>query len=289
MEQRWKEILGQLQPMAPGTVDVFVTDSMGVLVTKQPMDFNEVEHIHRGYEFIIPFGQSTPYKVQNKTVETKHNKIFPVNPEQPHIAVKETSANTLIALFLEVEFLNDLAKSVSNISELAFENIGFTYDVHLQNLLTDFINELTYKQCGHDLITQSIALQVGVHLLRNLKNNCRLPIKERNYAEKKPIARAVDFIHANYQTPLSLNELAKAANLSPYHFCRVFKAETGKTPSEYLLDIKLKQAKELLLKCRDKSITEICFESGFNNLSHFSRTFLKKVDITPTDFVRQLL
>ncbi|SDG57392.1 AraC family transcriptional regulator [Desulfosporosinus hippei] len=287
MEKRWIEILGQLQPISPSTVDAFVTDSMGVFITKKPMNFNEVEHIHRGYEFIIPFGATTTYKFHKKTVKLEYNKILPVNCEQPHIAVDETSINTLIALFLDVQFLNNIAKSIFNTMELSFENISYAYDAYLQNMLTDFVNELKFKQSGYNLITQSIAIQVGVYLLRHLKSNCLLPVNERSYAEKKPIARAIDYIHANYQTAFSLNDLAMVTNLSPYHFSRVFKAEVGKTPMDYMLDVKIYHAKELFLKCRDKSVTEICFESGFNNLSHFSRTFLKKVGITPTDFIRQ--
>lgn len=288
LEKRWIEILGQLQPISPSTVDAFVTDSMGVFITKQPMNFNEVVHIHRGYEFIIPFGATTAtYKFHKKTVQLEYNKILPVNFEQPHIAVDETSINTLIALFLDVQFLNNLAKSISKTVELSFENISYAYDAYLQNMLTDFVNELKFKQSGYNLITQGIAIQVGVYLLRHLKSNCLLQVNERYHADKKPIARAIDYIHANYQTDLSLNDLAQVTNLSPYHFSRVFKAEVGKTPMDYMLDVKINHAKELLLKGRDKSVTEICFESGFNNLSHFSRTFLKKVGITPTDFMRQ--
>ncbi|MDA8221385.1 AraC family transcriptional regulator [Desulfosporosinus sp.] len=253
------------------------------------MNFNEVEHIHRGYEFIIPFGATATYKFHKKTVKLEYNKILPVNFEQPHIAVDENSINTLIALFLDVQFLNNIAKSISisNTVDLSFENISYGYDAYLQNMLTDFVNELKFKQCGYTLITQSIAIQVGVYLLRHLKSNCLLPVNERYYAEKKPIARAIDYIHANYQTAFSLNDLAQVTNLSPYHFSRVFKAEVGKTPMDYMLEVKINHAKELFLKCRDKSVTEICFESGFNNLSHFSRTFLKKVGITPTNFIRQ--
>jgi len=284
LEQRWKRILGQLQPLSQNTVDTYITDSMGIFFTKQPMSFNEVEHIHRGFEFIIPSGPASAYKLQRKTVRTEHNKILPFNPEQPHIAVDKTPINTLVALFFDVQFLTNIAKSITNSSELAFENMNFQYDAYLKNMLNGFIQEIKFKQCGYDLITQSIAIEIGVYLLRRIKSNCLLPVSERHYAEKKPIARAIDFIHANYQTGFSLDHLAQAANLSPYHFSRVFKSEVGKTPTEYLIDVKINHAKELLQKYKDKSITEICFESGFNNLSHFSRTFFKKVGVTPTGF-----
>ncbi len=288
MEQHWKVMLGQLQPISPSTVEAYVTESMGVFITKQSMNFSKVEHIHRGYEFVIPFGPTTTYKLNKKTVNMEYNKILPINPEQPHIATEESSIKTLIALFLDAHFLNNIAKSISGTTKVSFENINYAYDAYLQNLLTDFINELKLKQCGHKLITESIAIQVGVYLLRHLKSNCLFPVKERSYMEKKPIARAIDYIHANYQSGLSLHELAQVANLSPYHFSRVFKTEVGKTPMEYMIDVKINHAKELLRAGRGKSITEICFESGFNNLSHFSRTFLKKVRITPTAFIRQL-
>ena len=125
-----------------------------------------------------------------------------------------------------------------------------------------FIEESRYKQDGYDLITQSIAIQVGVHILRGIKNNCSVLKREKRYSEKKGIKQAVEFIHENYQQNFSLNDVARAAHLSPYHFSRVFKDEVGKAPFEYVLDMKIERAKELL-RHGDKSITEVCFESGF--------------------------
>lgn len=287
LELRWKGILGQLQPLGQNTVDAYLTENMGVFITKQPMSFNEVEHIHRGFEFIIPSGPASAYKLQTKTVRTEHHKILPFNPEQPHIALDDTPITTLVALFFDVQFLNNIAKSIAKTADLSFANMNFEYDAHLKNILHEFIKELKFKQSGYDLITQSIAIEAGVYLLRRLRSNCLLKVAERHYAENKTIARAIDFMHANYQTGFSLNDLAQAANLSPYHFSRVFKAEVGKTPMEYLVDLKIKHAKELLQKCEDMSITEICFESGFNNLSHFSRTFYKKVGVTPTAYIEK--
>lgn len=286
MEHRWKEILGQLQPIDQKSVEAYLAEDMGVFITKQPMKFHEVEHIHRGFEFIIPSGPVSVFRLSTKTVRMEHQKILPFNPEQPHIAVEDTPINSLVALFFDVQFFNNIAKSVANTSELSFANMSFEYDVYLQNLLHEFVKELKFKQSGYELITQSIAIEAGVHLIRRLRSNCLLPAAERHYAEKTPIARAIEFMHANFQADLSLHDLAKEANLSLYHFSRVFKAEIGQTPMDYFVDLKIKHARKLLQKCRDKSITEICFESGFNNLSHFSKTFYKKVGITPSAFMK---
>ncbi|MFZ5642647.1 MAG: helix-turn-helix domain-containing protein [Bacillota bacterium] len=78
------------------------------------------------------------------------------------------------------------------------------------------------------------------------------------------------------------------ANLSSYYFIRVFKAQMGKTPYEYLLDIKMEKAREML-KQRNHTITEICYECGFNSISHFTTAFKRKVGVTPTYYRKSAL
>ncbi len=74
--------------------------------------------------------------------------------------------------------------------------------------------------------------------------------------------------------------------MSPYHFIRIFKNETGKTPYEYLVDIKIEKACSLLRRS-NLSVTEICFLCGFNSSSHFSTVFKQKIGVSPSMY-RQL-
>ena len=82
--------------------------------------------------------------------------------------------------------------------------------------------------------------------------------------------------------------MSHIANLSPYHFIRVFKAETGKTPYEFLLEIKVEKAIELI-KARKYTITEIAMMCGFTSSSHFSNVFRKIKGISPTDFIKYIV
>jgi len=91
------------------------------------------------------------------------------------------------------------------------------------------------------------------------------------------------YIENNYTRKLYLDETAKRACLSKYHFCRVFKILTGQTVIEYVNNIRIEKAKELLRKTFF-SITEICFEVGFTNLSSFNRTFKKMAGVAPTEY-----
>ncbi len=101
---------------------------------------------------------------------------------------------------------------------------------------------------------------------------------------RNPHARQVlSYIHSNYQSDLTVAQLADIVNLSTYHFIRWFKRLTSSTPHEYLIHYRLKKAKELLINT-DESVEQIAVRCGFNSASHFCRCFKKAVGTTPRDF-----
>ncbi len=92
-----------------------------------------------------------------------------------------------------------------------------------------------------------------------------------------------DYIHDHYREDIKLIDAARLVGISSTAFSRFFKVRTGKTFSEYLIDIRIASASRLLIDTT-KSITEICFECGFNNLSNFNRIFKRKKGTTPKEF-----
>lgn len=90
-------------------------------------------------------------------------------------------------------------------------------------------------------------------------------------------------MHSHLQDPLTLQEIANAAQLSPFHFHRVFRSITGVPPCVYLAALRIEQAKNLLLKT-DLSVTSICFNVGYNSLGTFTTRFTQFVGATPTQF-----
>jgi AraC family transcriptional regulator len=83
--------------------------------------------------------------------------------------------------------------------------------------------------------------------------------------------------------PLTLDDLADMAGLSPFHFARVFRSVTGIPPVEFQTSLRFVRAKELLLTSA-ASVTDICFEVGYGSLGTFSRRFKQMVGITPAEF-----
>lgn len=98
------------------------------------------------------------------------------------------------------------------------------------------------------------------------------------------IGRAVDYIHSNLDQCLSIEEIVKASGFegSLYSFVRVFKKKLNENPHRYVLNARLKMARELIEK-EEASITEVALICGFLNLSHFSDTFKKYWGISPSN------
>ncbi len=101
--------------------------------------------------------------------------------------------------------------------------------------------------------------------------------------KKKLIQQAISLIHQRSNEELSLEKVARECGFSKYYFSRIFKKYTGKTFKTYLIDLRINKAKDLLLNS-ELPISQICYEIGFNDLSHFNRVFKKKVGCSPSEF-----
>lgn len=101
--------------------------------------------------------------------------------------------------------------------------------------------------------------------------------------ESRRVTKVKQYINDHYAEQLRLEDLASMVGMSPSAFSRFFRMRTGKPLSDYVLDIRLGYAARMLVDST-KNISEICYESGFNNLSNFNRIFKAKRGITPRDF-----
>ena len=101
--------------------------------------------------------------------------------------------------------------------------------------------------------------------------------------ESRRVTKVKQYINDHYSETLRLEDMASLVGMSPSAFSRFFKMRTGKSLSDYMMDIRLGYAARMLVDST-KNISEICYESGFNNLSNFNRIFKSKRGTTPRDF-----
>jgi transcriptional regulator GlxA family with amidase domain len=106
-----------------------------------------------------------------------------------------------------------------------------------------------------------------------------LKLEERN----RRMLRARDTMDRAFAEPLDVVELARVAHISRAHFSRQFRATFGETPHRYLQRRRVERAMELLRET-DHSVTDVCFEVGFNSLGTFSRTFSEIVGESPSGY-----
>ena len=105
-------------------------------------------------------------------------------------------------------------------------------------------------------------------------------------ATLRRLLRARDLAHDCFDEPLSLEDLARAAGLSPTFFLRRFDAAFGATPHQYLTSVRLERARRLL--ARGAAVTEVCFAVGFSSVGSFSSLFRKKLGVSPRDWQRRV-
>jgi len=101
------------------------------------------------------------------------------------------------------------------------------------------------------------------------------------------LCRARDLLAAEYQTKLSLEQAAREACLSPFHFHRLFVSAFGQTPHEFITRHRLEHAKRLLAT-GSMSVTEVCFEVGYSSLGSFSQKFHTLAGRSPSEYQREV-
>lgn len=101
--------------------------------------------------------------------------------------------------------------------------------------------------------------------------------------DPEAVRNAKIFIHAHLGEAMTLEAVARAVNVSPFHFCKVFKRATGLTFTDFVNRARVEKAKRLLMKPAAR-ITEVAYEVGFQSLSHFNRSFRRIASESPTEY-----
>jgi AraC family transcriptional regulator len=128
---------------------------------------------------------------------------------------------------------------------------------------------------------EEIAVSVAGHTLDTIR-----PARSATLDAESRVTRAVRLLDSEPAADTSLARLAEEANLSPYHFLRVFQSVTGVTPHQYVLRTRLRLAAVRLATTLDR-VSKIALESGFGDLSNFNRTFRAEFGASPRAYRRQ--
>lgn len=162
------------------------------------------------------------------------------------------------------------------------KTLSYNQQDYVESLLWKIRNEYTDNEDYADELIKSYVNEFLVFLLRYQKQ-----LHPDEDTELKPsdmvCERAAKYIFKNYAKPLTLKDVASYVNLSPTYFSKKFMLDTGFGFNEYLSNVRLQHACELLIQTR-KTITEIAFLCGYNDSNYFGDVFKKTKGISPSNY-----
>ena len=172
----------------------------------------------------------------------------------------------------------DLSPSNAIFNEFTFCHcINVKNNEKIFNLFEEFVKICDSTEFSDILRVKSIILDLLAKYLKLTNNEKQITV----YDEKnKNLQNVISFINENYRENLSTEQLAKICYLHPTHFIRAFKQKMAQTPQQYIVDIRMEKAKQLLDKS-DKPISMIAEEVGYYDPTHFCKVFKRYYSITP--------
>ena len=238
---------------------------------------NHITRPHGLYSHQILFtqeGEGQLY-VGNQSLRLKEGCVFYIMPGIPHEYYPVDGSwttcwvvfqgNSLRQLMQDLEFPSFICKKVADIQPLKsiFENIYASAGNPVR----------TNEKCS--LLIYEYIMAVRRALLFDTDNACPNSV----------IDAGLIFMNEHYDRDISLGELASLCHISPQHFCRVFRLETGMRPMEYLTQKRILEAK-VLLSSTNQSIAEIGRQTGYEDPAYFGMVFKKHEGISPGQYRR---
>ena len=263
-------------------VDCFVGEEVALFMPVGGPCFYAVtpEHRHPAYMFVLPFDDRTAVKMEGKVLTCGHGRIFCLSPGIPHQELTSEGAPRYIAVMINKRFFE---------RQLAHYGAGrggvFRGEAHdaprsLLPTLRRFMIEADDHLPGSAPVLSALSIEVCHALIRSI---VRTPAPRDRMTERVEVGRVIEHLHANLGEKFTVEVLAEVARLSPSHFTRIFRKETGKAPMEYVQALRLERSKKLLL-AGGRTITEIALECGFGSSSYLSACFQKRYKITPREY-----
>ena len=146
------------------------------------------------------------------------------------------------------------------------------------------LSELSYEEDSFYAVMKFFTILYELSKCEGAKTLSSSPFARiESHSDSRRVQKIQQYINENYKQDIRLPVLAQMAGMSPVAFSRFFKMRTGKSLSDYIIDVRLGYASSCLIDT-NTSIADICYDCGFNNLSNFNRIFKKKKNCSPKEF-----
>lgn len=282
MKSRFDDFIEKIPKNIHNNTRTFIGNNVAVFIPDTFIVENKI--IMEDYHFVVFHTTPPSCIIDNK--ETSFNKgrliCMPPGTELLVKPYKSKSQVKYISISIKKDYFQDILIKIVGTKDIKFKKLENYYSYKLLDLIEFFIQEFIYSGELSSLMIKSIETQIVIQLLRDSDLD---PITHRidQSQDVNYVQRAIIYIENYYSSNITINEICNAIYISPCHFQRIFKKTMNKTPYQYIMEFRIKKAKEMLIK-EKISIAEIARLCGFLNSGHFSTVFKKNEGKTPSEY-----
>lgn len=233
-------------------------------------------HYHQAIEILAGRGVRQAVFVEGRLIDMEKHDVVIIPADRVHSIHEKKGPGYVLVFQLSLAALGTYV----NIPKI-FENAGFSLEQ--LPLVSDAYHPVakilhTLEKAGNESIFKKISLLISIfEILIRAAPHIKKPAKDSGR-----IREIIKWTGENFRRKVTLDEVAGQFDLSKFYFCKYFKDATGQTYAVYLNQVRLDHAKQLLAQRR--SVSDACYESGFENLSYFIQFFRKATGETPGRF-----
>lgn len=242
------------------------------------------EHTHPSYMFILHFNDKTAVRMDGKALCGTPGRVFALSPGIPHQELPSDSPPRYICMLIDQQLFDWQYRLHSRKKPVLFRGESYDADRGLLPLLKRFMIEADNRIAGAEAVLDALSVEICHCLIRAI---VKAPQPRDRMADRLEVGRVIEYLHSHLGDKITVGALAGIAHLSASHFTRVFREDMGKSPMEYVQDLRLERTKKLLL-AGDKSMTEIALECGFGSPSYLSACFHREYKMTPSEYMKSI-
>lgn len=242
---------------------------------------------HEAVEIKYVYEGTVMQMIDSEMIIAKEGTITVMNPYELHANMEtERYHGKYFLIMVDLDFFVSNNPTGTDLRELLLtKGQTFRHEIHnhprMQQIIRDVVRELEEQKEHYRLMVYHLMSELFTLLLRDAltPENSRILSKE-GLRRSHLLAPALSKIFKDYDRHISIDELAGLCNVSKYHFCRLFKEEMGVTAVEYITRHRISLA-EVLLREGRKSIEEIAYQCGFEDIGYFYRCYKKIKGTSP--------
>lgn len=256
-------------------------------------------HYHPEYEIVLVTESRGKRFIGDRITDFEEGDLALIGPNLPHLYRNDSEyyvqgsglrARSIVVHFLDNSIGNDLlrlpeARNIRKLLDRSVSGIEFTGESN------ELISDKLHKMLSLKGFERWMKFMEILHAMAESTGFSYISgsgMEAYNEKDHERLQQVFEFAMTHFREDIRLEQAAELANMAPAAFSRYFKYRTRKTFSGFLLELKTGYAAKLLINT-GKSVAEICYESGFNNLSNFNRHFKTYYGLQPLQFRKQYL